>query len=493
MIALAGPPIALDTLAGIVVSKVSFIGARRGGADGGARRWCGTPAARRRRAASSCSAPRSSAARPPVAPRPWWRRPPRWRSASASALAAAAAAVPVRDAMLYGASVAALGVVFAAIALCLAQVFTHSRAASGVGVALFGRGLRGARHRRRAGGRAGVAVADGLVAGHASARGPTRWWPLLVAAGRRRCAVGRAGPVAGQPPRPGRRAGRPCVPGNDAGAPRRCPARSGWRCACSGPTWSAGSGARSPSGRSTARSPRGSRTWRPATRRSRTTSGPPARAPSWTRSWPRCCCVMALLAAAYAASSALRLSGEEASGRLEQLLATGLTRSRWMLGLAGGHRDGQRGGAAGRGARARARRTPSRWRSPGRRCGSRRWQLVYLPAVLLLAALAALVAGLGARAREGGVGAAGGVVRARLPRRAARTRRTGCASSRRSRTPPRCRWPRSTSAASGVDRRAVRAAGRPRGGRPAHARRRLTSTCTDFGRTEIVSKGNELG
>ena len=42
--------------------------------------------------------------------------------------------------------------------------------------------------------------------------------------------------------------------------------------------------------------------------------------------------VLALLAGAYAVSSALRLTSEETSGRLEPLLATGLSRARWMLG-----------------------------------------------------------------------------------------------------------------------------------------------------------------
>ena len=42
--------------------------------------------------------------------------------------------------------------------------------------------------------------------------------------------------------------------------------------------------------------------------------------------------LMALLAAGFAVSSTLRLRGEESAGRLEPLLATGLSRTRWLLG-----------------------------------------------------------------------------------------------------------------------------------------------------------------
>jgi ABC-2 type transport system permease protein len=42
--------------------------------------------------------------------------------------------------------------------------------------------------------------------------------------------------------------------------------------------------------------------------------------------------IMALLATGFAVSSTLRLRGEEEAGRLEPLLATGLSRTRWLLG-----------------------------------------------------------------------------------------------------------------------------------------------------------------
>ena len=102
--------------------------------------------------------------------------------------------------------------------------------------------------------------------------------------------------------------------------------------------------------------------------------------------------VLALLAAAYAVSSALRLTSEETSGRLEPLLATGLSRSRWMLGtlamtVLGGAAVLLAGGL-GLGA-AYALSTSDLAELP-RIAGL---QLVYLPAVLVPAGLVALVDG----------------------------------------------------------------------------------------------------
>lgn len=102
--------------------------------------------------------------------------------------------------------------------------------------------------------------------------------------------------------------------------------------------------------------------------------------------------MMSLLGAGFAVSSALRLRGEEASGRLEPLLATGLSRSRWMLGsllvtlmgtaavtAAGGIGIGLSHGLVSRDLSA----VPEMLG----------YALVYLPSVLVLAALAVLLIG----------------------------------------------------------------------------------------------------
>ncbi len=102
--------------------------------------------------------------------------------------------------------------------------------------------------------------------------------------------------------------------------------------------------------------------------------------------------MLALLTAAYATSSASRLSAEESAGRLEPLLATGLSRTRWMLGSLGATVLGSAlvlvAGGGGLGASYGL-----SVGDPGEAFRLAAQQLVYLPAVLLLAALAALLHG----------------------------------------------------------------------------------------------------
>jgi ABC-2 type transport system permease protein len=102
--------------------------------------------------------------------------------------------------------------------------------------------------------------------------------------------------------------------------------------------------------------------------------------------------VQALAVSGFAVSSAMRLASEERAGRLEPLLATGLSRTRWLLGsllvttvgsvlvlLAGG---------LGLGA-AYAVTTSE----PGSTWSVAWDQLIYLPAVLVSAALAVALLG----------------------------------------------------------------------------------------------------
>lgn len=102
--------------------------------------------------------------------------------------------------------------------------------------------------------------------------------------------------------------------------------------------------------------------------------------------------ILGLLAAGYAVSSALRLRSEEAAGRLEPVLATAVSRNRWLLGTlsvtligtvlvagAGGLGLGLAHGLVSGDVAAA-------WSVLGN-------SLVYLPAVLVLAALAVLLFG----------------------------------------------------------------------------------------------------
>ncbi len=387
MTALAGPPIALDTLAGAVMSKVSFIGYvgvalmallevvrhTRGEEEEGRVELLRSTVTGREAPGASATLVASAAS---VA------------VGLGVGLAASAAAVPFPDAMLYGASVAALGVVFVAIGLCLAQVFTHSRAASGIGVALFGLAfvVRGI----------GDVRGDALVwlspMGWSQATHPlgdARWWPLLVPLvatgvlvllarflGSRRDLGG--GLVAVRP-------------GNDR-APRSLSGPFGLalrlqRANLAG--WVGGAFALGAVYGSFAQGVQDMAAGNQALEDYFRAAGQGTFVDAFLATM---LLVMALLAAAYAASSALRLSGEEASGRLEQLLATGLTRSRWMLGSLAVTVTGSAAvllaGGLGLGTSYAV-----SVGEPGQALRIAALELIYLPAVLLLAALAALVQG----------------------------------------------------------------------------------------------------
>ncbi len=85
--------------------------------------------------------------------------------------------------------------------------------------------------------------------------------------------------------------------------------------------------------------------------------------------------IMAVLASGFAVSSTLRLRGEESAGRLEPLLATGLSRTRWLLGSLAVTVVGRRAAARRERARHGAGLRPGRLRrepaAPARRPGTR--------------------------------------------------------------------------------------------------------------------------
>ena len=103
--------------------------------------------------------------------------------------------------------------------------------------------------------------------------------------------------------------------------------------------------------------------------------------------------LMALAGVGFAVSSALRMRGEETSGRLEPVLATAVSRRRWLFGsllvTARRHHGGAGPGRAGSGdlLRRHERCGPA---EVGRMAGL---SLAYLPASSLLAALAVLLIG----------------------------------------------------------------------------------------------------
>ncbi|MEO5708232.1 MAG: polyketide antibiotic transporter [Nocardioidaceae bacterium] len=386
---LAGPPVALDTLAGIVLNEVSLLGLV------GVCLMSVLQVVRHTRAEEEDG--RSELVRAAVVGRDAAVAATVLVTGAAAglvglglALATAAAQVPLGDALLYGASVTALGLVFAGVALCTAQVFTHARGATGAALALFGVAyvVRGA----------GDVRDDGLVwlspigwsqATHATGTDAT-WWPLLVPV----VAVGLlvalavwlqghrdvgAGLVAARPG-PGRAA--PSLRGPLGLAVRtQRGALIGWAVGLF--TLGAVYGSLTRSVQEMARS-------NPTLEKFFRTAGQGSLVDSFLST---ILLVLALLAAAYGVSSALRLRSEEASGRLEPLLATGLSRTRWMIGTLAVTLLGSTVVllAAGVGLGATYAVSSSSLSDLPRIAGL---QLVYLPAVMVPAGLVALLHGL---------------------------------------------------------------------------------------------------
>jgi ABC-2 type transport system permease protein len=385
---LAGPPVALDTLAGIVLNKVSFLGLV------GVCLMCVLQVVRHTRAEEEDG--RAELVRAAVVGRDAAVAATMLVTGAAAVLvglgqtlATAAAEVPLADALLYGASVTALGLVFAGIALCTAQVFTHARGATGAALALFGVAyvVRGA----------GDVQENGLVwlspigwsqVTHATGADAT-WWPLLVPVVFVGLLVGLAVWVQGRrdvgaglvAARPG-----PAVAGRSLSGPFGLALRTqrgsliGWAVGLF--MLGAVYGSLTQGVEDLARS-------NPTLEEFFRTAGHGSLVDSFLSTM---LLVLALLAAAYGVSSALRLASEESSGRLEPLLATGLSRRHWMLGTLAATLLGSTVVllAAGLGLGATYALSSSSFPELPRVAGL---QMVYLPAVLVPAGLVALMHG----------------------------------------------------------------------------------------------------
>jgi ABC-2 type transport system permease protein len=219
-------------------------------------------------------------------------------------------------------------VFFAAVALVAAQVFTHARTALGVTLAVLG-----AAYLVRA---AGDVREDFLVwlspIGWSQATHPLgdeRWWPLVVSAAASvllvlgavwladRRDVG-AGIVA---PRDGAGSASPLLSGPIGLAFRL------QRGALIG--WAAGLFVLSAAVGSLSRAVEDMAEGNPVLSDYLAATGEGSLTDTY---FSTMLLILALLSSAFAVSSALRLRSEETSGRLESLLATGLSRTRWLLG-----------------------------------------------------------------------------------------------------------------------------------------------------------------
>lgn len=301
--------------------------------------------------------------------------------------------VPTHAAVLFGVSSAVIGVVFAAITLCVSQVVTHGRTALGASMAVFG-----VAYVLRA---AGDIRGDWLVwlspIGWAQATRPLaeneRWWPLLVAVLATMALVGVAAALVHH-----RDVGSGLV------AAKPGPARASR--ALSGPVGLAfrlqrGAIVSWVSGVFVLAFVTGSLTSEvqdmagenPQLEKYLMSTGQGSLVDSYLATM---LAILALVAAGFAVSSAARPDGEEASGRVETLLATGLTRTRWLLGsllvtLVGSMLVLL---AAGAGMGLSDALVTSDLGELGRLVGL---QLAYTPAVLLTAAIAVLLFGVAPR------------------------------------------------------------------------------------------------
>ncbi len=175
-----------------------------------------------------------------------------------------------------------------------------------------------------------VAVADRLVPAGRVPTTPNRWWPLaLLAAAPRRCPAGRGGARAR---RPATSAPAWCRPG--PGAPRPPGAVRRRRPGLAAAARRAGRLAGRPlaMGAVSGRSARRSRTWSRTTRRWRSTSRASGDGTLVDAFFATSLLLLAARPAGFAVSSALRTRSEETADRLEPLLATAVSRARWLFG-----------------------------------------------------------------------------------------------------------------------------------------------------------------
>lgn len=236
--------------------------------------------------------------------------------------------VPVLGSLVYGASIAMFGVVFAGVASVVAQVMSHRRTATGVSVSLLGLAF---------GVRAVGDIGDGTLSwlspmGWSQQVGPyelNRWWPLALSSVLAVMLIGAAaflidrrdlgaGMVA---PRPGPATASRLLSG-PAGLALRLQRGSiiGWAVGLL--VFGLVMGSFSQELVEMVES-------NPTVAEFLAAAGGGSIVESYFAVMLLIC---AVIVSAFTVSSALRLRGEEAAGRLEPLLATPVSRQRWLLG-----------------------------------------------------------------------------------------------------------------------------------------------------------------
>ncbi len=244
------------------------------------------------------------------------------------ALALLALGLPAAGSLGYGASVTAIGILFTAVGVCAAQVTEHARGALGIALAVLGLSyvLRGA-------GDVGTGTLSWLSPiGWSQAVRPfadDRWWPLLLSLALVAALLAAAAALNSH-----RDVGAGLVaprPGSPTASPRLSTAFGlalrMQRAAIIG--WAAGMFLFGVAFGSVGREVEELLDSIPELADALDIAGGANIVDAFFRT---AMLVLALIAAGFTISSALRLRGEETAGRAEPLLATGLSRLRWTLG-----------------------------------------------------------------------------------------------------------------------------------------------------------------
>ncbi|MEP7090932.1 MAG: polyketide antibiotic transporter [Nocardioidaceae bacterium] len=327
VVAMAGPPIALDTLPGIVISKVSLtciVGmvllaeltvvrhTRREEEDGRSELLRATMVGRHAGSAAALALATGGSV----------------LVGAGTAVALLGATVPASAAWLFGAGITALGGVVAAGTLVLAQLFTRARTALGAALALLG----AAYLIRAAGDVQGSRLVWLSPIGWSQATHPLgdeRWWPLLVPLAASVALVLLATMLEDHrdvgaglvPSRPGAASASRTLSGPVGTAFRL---QRGMLLA-----WTVGLFVLGVATGSLADTVRDMARGNPTLERYLSSTGQGSLTDTYLSTM---LLVSALLSAGFAVSSTARLRSEETSGRLELLLSTGLDRTRWLLG-----------------------------------------------------------------------------------------------------------------------------------------------------------------
>jgi ABC-2 type transport system permease protein len=235
---------------------------------------------------------------------------------------------PVRESVLFGTSIAAMGVVFAGVAACAAQVVSHARSAIGLSLAFLAVAF-GLRAIGDVGENAWTWLSPMGWSQQVSVYDQNRWWPLALSVGLTGLLL--LGTILFEERRDLGAGIVPARPGPAEAGPRLAgPVGLAWRLQRGSVLgWSVGTFTMGLLLGSFSESIKNMVADNPTLADYFATTGAKDIVEAF---FATSLLLLALGAAGFAVSSALRTRSEETSGRLEPVLATGVSRTRWLFG-----------------------------------------------------------------------------------------------------------------------------------------------------------------